>query len=268
MGLALQRGVLVALAVSVLLGVLWLFTDRFLVLAGQQPELAARAYEYTRVQIPSLPFFMVFVALLRQYLQARGILRPTLLVIVAANGFNVLGNWALVFGHLGLPALGLLGAGIATALTRCFMFAGLLWAVRRFRLHHGGWTDWTRQAVSLSGLQEILGHGVPVGIMMGLEVFAFGAATLMSGRLGTAEAAAHGVVIQMASLSFMIPLGVSFAAVTRVGGNLIGAGRREDAQRAGWIAFAMGASAMAACGLLFAVFSSPACRGCALTSPR
>ncbi len=118
----LHAGVL-ALAVSVPLGALWLGTGRLLLSFGQDPATAALAHDFVVVQIPGLPFFLLFVAL-KQYLQARGIVRPAMWVSFAACGFNAGLNWLLIFGHWGLPRMGAVGAGVATAVTEAMMLAG------------------------------------------------------------------------------------------------------------------------------------------------
>ncbi len=250
-GRALQRGLVLSLLIGIGLGLLWLLTEPVLLLARQDPEIARAAHAYTLVQIPTIPFFTAFVAL-RQYLQGRGILAPILLVTLAANLFNGLFNWVLIFGNLGAPELGLVGAGIATALTRMVMCAGLVIAVVWRGLHRDAWVPWSRRAFDRAGLVEILVLGAPVAAQLTLEISAFGVTTLMAGALGTESAAAHLIVLNMASISFMAPMGISFAAVTRVG-NLLGRGEAQRAQHASWVAFAMGAGTMLCFALAFLV---------------
>ena len=249
MGLTLQRGLVVSGLMGIPVALLWMATSPILQLLGQDPALAARAQTYAVVQIPSIPFFMAFTAL-RQYLQGRSIVIPTLWVALAANVVNVGLNWVLIFGHLGFPELGLTGAGMATGGTRIFLCLGLLALTRAGRLLEGGWTPWNRRALDLAGLREILYYGTPVGMQFALEVWAFQCTTLLAGRLGTVELAAHTVVLNLASLSFMVPLGLSLAAVTRVG-NLIGAGDQLAAQRVAWISFGLGASLMTVSATIF-----------------
>ena len=249
-GLALQGGWVVGVLASLPLALGWAFTESFLLMTGQDPVVASMAHDYMLVQIPTLPLFLMFTAL-RQYLQGRGILRPALFVIAVANVVNAFLNWVLIFGALGFPELGLVGAGIATAGTRAFLFLFLLWIFRRARLGRGAWVPWSRASFARENLGHIVRHGAPIAVQMGLEVWAFALCTLMSGRLGTTSAAAHAVVLNMASLSFMVPLGIAQAAVTRVG-NLIGADQREQAQRAAWCAFGLGGLVMLFAGLLFA----------------
>jgi MATE family multidrug resistance protein len=250
-GFALQRGLVLAVALCLPLGGLWLLTEEFLVAMGQQPELAAAAERYTRLQIPSLPFFLAFVTL-RQFLQCREIVRPALWVLVGANGLNALANWALIFGHLGLPRLGLEGAAIATAVCRVACLAGLATLVARYDLLQGAWRPWSRRVLAPSGLLEILRLGIPVGLQISLEAWAFSGAALLAGLLGTEALAAHTIVLNLAALSFMVPLGVGLAAVTRVG-NLLGARRPDEAQRAAWVALGLGAGVMAASAAVFLV---------------
>jgi MATE family multidrug resistance protein len=241
--LALQRGVVIAVAVSFPLALLWLFTEDFLLATGQDPQLASLAQSYVLVQIPSIVCHTVFMAL-RGYLQGRGIMSPALWVMIFANVVHIFGNWVLIFGHLGSPALGVVGAGIATSLTRALALGLLIWMTLGLRLHEGAWRPWSREALSLAGLRRVLALGLPVGLQVGLEVWAFQIATLMAGRLGVIQLAGHQIVLNMASLTFMVPLGIAIGASTRVG-NLIGAGRSDQVQRAAWVAFGLGASAMA-----------------------
>ena len=248
-GRALQRGLVLALALSVPVALVWLAGERFLIATGQDPALARMAHQYTLVQLPSVPFFLAFHAL-RQYLQGREMVRPALFVMALANVVHVAGNWALIFGHAGLPALGLIGAGIATSVTRIACFAILLWGVLALRLHAGAWVPWSRDAFAWRGIREILRFGVPVGFQTSLEVWAFSGAALLAGRLGATAVAAHSVVLNMAALSFMMPLGVGLAASTRVG-NLLGAGRPAEAQRAAWVAIALGAAVMSVSAAIF-----------------
>ena len=248
-GRALQRGLVLALLLAVPVAGAWLLGERFLLATGQDAELARMAQRYTLVQLPSVPFFLAFHAL-RQYLQGREMVRPALFVMAIANGVHVVGNWALIFGHLGAPALGLVGAGIATSITRAACFGILAWWVVALDLHAGAWVPWSRAALAWRGLREILRYGVPVGFQTSLEVWAFSGAALIAGHLGARAVAAHSIVLNMAALSFMLPLGVGLAASTRVG-NLIGAGRPAAAQRAAWVAIALGAFVMSLSAAVF-----------------
>jgi MATE family multidrug resistance protein len=158
----------------------------------------------------------------------------------------------LIFGHLGAPALGVYGAGIATSLSRVACCLFLIAIVMGLRLERGGWTPWSRAALSWQGLREVIGHGAPVGAQLGLESSAFSLATLLAGRLGAESTSAHTIALNLASLSFMMPLGIAQAAVARVG-NLVGARRFAEADRAAWVAVWFGALVMLGWAIAFLV---------------
>jgi MATE family multidrug resistance protein len=175
---------------------------------------------------------------------------------LVANLLNVVLNWALIYGHLGFPRLEVVGAGIATMTTRVFMFAFLLVLVRMGHLFRDAWVPWSRRAFDLHALGRIVGLGLPVGIQWGLELWAFQVATLMSGTLGASQLAAHTVAINLVSVSFMVPLGISMATVTRVG-NLIGESKNRRAQLVSRVAFGMSAGFMVLSAALILILRYP-----------
>jgi MATE family multidrug resistance protein len=251
-GRALQTGVLLAAALAVPVALLWLGTESFLVFARQDPELARIAHTYTLIQIPSIPFYLVYIAL-RQYLQGREYMRPALFVMIAANLVHALLNWVLIFGHLGFPALGVVGASVATALTRAGSCLALVALTRGFSLHEGAWVPWSREALAFDRVQRVFALGVPLAFQISLEIWAFSGAALIVGQLGAVPLAAHTITLNMAALAFMLPLGVAQGASTRVG-NLIGAREPDAAQRAAWVAIGMGAAVMTFSALGFVLF--------------
>jgi MATE family multidrug resistance protein len=249
---ALQRGLVLALPLALLLGTVALATEPALCLFDQQPALAAIGADFVYALIPGLPAFLAFSAL-RSYLQGRGITHPILWISIGANVFNVLGNWVLIYGNLGCPELGAVGSGLSTSITRWVMVVAMVVWIRAQRLHAGAWTRWSRAAFDVRGQREILAHGLPTGLQLGSEVWAFAGAAFLAGQIGKVELASYGAVLSMASFSFMFPLGVAIGTATRVG-NLIGAGERARAQRASWIGFQLGGALMLGWALLFLVF--------------
>ncbi|HLT36271.1 MAG TPA: MATE family efflux transporter [Enhygromyxa sp.] len=250
-GLALQQGCVVAVLISIpLIGAMWL-AEEVLLSFGQDPELAAEAESYLTIQSWSLLPLLWFYAL-RQYLQAREIVAPALWITLLANVCNAVGNELLIFpqelGPLSLPGYGLRGAGLASAITRTLLAVGLIAWTRRQQLHRGAWVPWSARAIEPQGLLEVLRYGVPVGLQYTLEVWAFQLSTLLAGELGRNELAAHTIVLNLASVTFMVPLGISFSASTIIG-SLLGSGRRKDAQRTAWLALLVGGGSM----LFFAV---------------
>jgi MATE family multidrug resistance protein len=251
-GRALQTGLLLAGLLSVPVALLWLGTERFLLLAGQDPELARIAHAFTLVQIPGIPFFLIYNAL-RQYLQGREQMRAALWVILAANLCNALFAWALIFGHLGAPPLGVVGAGLAATLTRVVSCLGLVAWTRAFALHEDAWVPWSRDSLRWDRIARVATIGLPVAMQVSLEMWAFSGAALIAGRLGAVSLAAHTIALNLAALAFMLPLGIAQGAATRVG-NLIGAREPDAAQRAAWVSIGMGAGVMTLSASLFVVF--------------
>jgi MATE family multidrug resistance protein len=252
-GRTLQRGLVLSVLLGIPLALCWAFTEEVLVWIYHLPgvetpadirEVAALAQRYAGPQMWTAPCYLAFLAQ-RQYLQGRGILAPVVVVLFVSNVFNAVFDW------IWIPEHGVYGAGIATALTRG-LFPLLLWfAIVRGRHHVGAWVPWTKRALRPAGLWDIVRIGVPIGIQLSLEMWAFGACTLMAGALGEAATNAHSAVLHMASITFMLPMGVALATTTRVG-NLIGEGRKDRAQTTAWLAFAVGAGVMAlAAGTFF-----------------
>jgi MATE family multidrug resistance protein len=170
-------------------------------------------------------------------------------VMAAAVPLNAALVYVTVFGKLGLPALGVLGAGLSTSAVNLAMAAALalyLVASRRFRrLRPFG--RWWRHDWAMFG--DILRVGAPIAGTMALEVGLFSAAALMMGWFGTPTLAAYQIAIQVASVTFMVPLGLSQAATVRVG-LAVGQGDLAAAGRAGWSALAVGFLFMSAMALL------------------
>lgn len=255
--LALQRGVVLSLIVSVPLTLSLLLTERGLVFLGQDPRVAELAGSYNLFKLPTVTCFLVYSAL-RQYLQGRTLMAPATWVMWIGNALHVVLNWALIFGHLGSPALGLEGAAIGSSLTTLFLLGGLIAWTRLFNLHRGAWRPWDRSSFSLVGVLQAARLGIPVGAQISLEAWAFTITALMAGRIGTQAVAAHQIVMNMAALAFMVPLGVSQGAATHVG-NLVGAGDPVRLRKAAVAALGMGAGVMvvSALGFLILRFDLP-----------
>ena len=223
--------------------ILW-HAEPILLLLGQDPALCRDAATFVRPlmfgYLPAL-FYLVlraFVAALEQPAWA-------LLISVAGVIINAVLNYGLIFGAFGLPRLELFGAGLGSTITQTLMFLGMAAVVmthKRFRRYHlfgRFWRpDWPRYA-------QVWRLGLPIALTLGLEVTVFNAAVFLMGLIGTTSLAAHAIAIQIASLTFMVPLGLSQAVTVRVG-LAYGRGDRVGITRAGWTAFAMGTAFMAA----------------------
>ncbi len=250
-GRVLCRGVGMAVLLAVPATLIVLELDRVLPLTAQPQAIIEPATAYLHGIGPGVIAFLLFMCL-RQTLQAMSIVRPALIAIAVANVFNALANWALIFGNLGLPALGVRGSAYATSGSRWVMLIVIaVFGWRNLRPYVGGWRlSWLRPAA----LWPFLFVGVPIAVQVSLEVTVFSFAAVLIGRLGEAQLAGHQVAISLASISFMVPLGFAGAATTRVG-NAIGRRDQVAARRSALVCLCLGAGVMTAFGLVF--FSLP-----------
>jgi multidrug resistance protein, MATE family len=235
---SLWTGLLVCIPVW---AVLW-NAEALLLAMGQLPHLASGAGDYVRAYMWSLLPFMWLIAA-RNFLSALEKPLWSLIIGVAGVLANALFNYALIFGHFGMPRLELVGAGIGSILANLFMLLCMVAVLilhkdfRRYRLFGRWWrSDWQR-------LREMWRLGLPIGISMGLEGGVFSVAAMLMGLISAEALAGHAVALQIASLTFMVPMGLGQAATVRVG---IGYGRRDAAmiQRAGWTSFVLGTAFM------------------------
>ena len=233
-----------------LAGLLWLqrtWLDRF----GVNPAIIAVVRGNLGVLwLTLLPLFVYAAS--RRYLQAIGLVRPVMFALVAANIVNAIGNWALIYGHLGLPALGTDGAAWATCVARIAMAIVPLSAIVWYDLrHHPGTPVWrVRWQLDPAALATLLRLGVPAMLQMVFEVGVFALASSMAASQTPTAIAAHQVSLELAGLAYMVPLGIASAAAVRVGHAV---GRRDGpgAEHAGWAAILMGMTAMATTAFLF-----------------
>lgn len=232
---------------------MWLLlwhAEALLILLGQDPGLSAQAQSFVRhLMWALLPAFLYLV--LRNFLAAMERPMLSLLVALGAVVVNALVNICLIFGvpSIGLPALGLVGAGIGSSVTVTVEFLVLAFILnrhprfRRYHLFGRFWRpDWAR-------FRQVWRLGLPIAATLSLEVGIFNAAVFLMGLIGAASLAAHQIAIQIASLSFMVPLGLAQAVTVRVG-YFYGRGDRAGIARAGWTSFVLATGFMALMALL------------------
>ncbi|MGM4890817.1 MATE family efflux transporter [Tardiphaga sp. 862_B3_N4_1] len=243
-----RQGLWTALIVSVPAWIFLWHTEAILLLFGQEAQAAADAQSFVHMLqwgfLPALGFIVLrsFVAAVQRPLWALVVTGVTIL-------FNAAANCVLVFGHLGFPEMGLRGSGLATTLSNVFLFTVFAFVVawhpkfRRYRLFGNWWrADWPR-------LAKLWRIGLPIGATLAFEITVFNAAVFLMGQFGTAAIAAHAIAIQIASISFMVPMGLSQAATVRVG-LAKGAVDRDGITRAGWTAFGLAVAFMASMSML------------------
>jgi MATE family multidrug resistance protein len=244
--------VVVAGLLAVPTAVLHLAAGAGLRLLGEPEGLIPLAAQYCGWLVPSVPFLLWF-GLVRQFLQSAGRMRPVAVAIAFGNVVNLALGWGLLHGRLGMPHLGLPGLAVATMGSRIAMFALMCWFGRD--LFAACVPDLRAELVIVrwDTIWRLLKMGLPVGLQVGMEVWAFTGTTLLMGQLGETAIAAHMVTLNLASLSFMVPFGISAAAATRVG-NRLGAG--DDWTRAAKLAMILGCGAMTCSAAIFALFPS------------
>lgn len=235
-----QRGLVLAGLLSLPLAAIMLHTAPILRLLGQNEAVIPLAADYIRGLVPGNIAFLIFIAL-RQTLTAMGRVRQALWAILAANLVNVVANWALIFGHLGLPKMGVLGSAFATSISRWVMVAVLIAVsakILRPYLVRLGPELW--QAAAYLSMLRV---GTHIAILLSLEMWLFSAVALLMGNLGPTELAAHQIALNLAALSFQIPVGVAAAASARVG-NAIGRQDSEGMQRSARVCLVLGGAVM------------------------
>ncbi len=247
----LRKAMLLTAIVAPLLWLAVLAALRGILAMDIDPGVAAELRRYG----PALGFAMVPLLVytaLRRYLQAINRVRPVMLALISANLVNVLGNWALIHGKLGMPALGVAGAAWSTAISMSYMAAFLGLALY---LEHRVEPSLLRRPAPFAphSMGTLVRVGLPAAVYVTLEVGAFGMATLMAGHLEPAALAAHQIAIVVASTTYMVPLGLSSAAAVRVG-HAVGRRDAAGADVAGWAAMAIAGGFMTvAAVVLFAM---------------
>jgi len=246
---ALAQGVYLAIGYAPIAMLVIGFAPRLFPLIGITEAVRGPARQYISLLNWSTLPLLLYVAF-RRYLQGVGKVRPVTFALISANLVNWFGNWALIYGKLGLPAMGVRGSALSTCVARIYMASVLVWWAWRHERERGHplFAHWpgVRPALFL----RLLGLGWPAASQLIFEVGAFSAATLLAGRLSPDILAAHQIVLNSASLTYMVPLGLASAAAISVG-HAIGAGNRALARRKGSMAIGIGAVFMALAATAF-----------------
>jgi len=223
---------------------------------GLPPNVLVLARPYLAILTWSLVPLLCYVSF-RRYLQAMSLVRPVMYALVAANLVNAAANWVLIHGHFGLPAMGVRGSAYATLAARIFMAGWLLIAIvgHEARRPAAAGADGeklrdTPLGLDLSRVRRLFVLGFPAAAQMVLEVGVFAAATALAGRVSSDSLAAHQIALNLAALTFMVPLGIASAAAVRVG-QAIGRLDPRGAASAGWTAIAIGVGFMSSAALAF-----------------
>jgi MATE family multidrug resistance protein len=246
----LHSGVWLAAAVGPLtMGLAWVLYAS-LDAWGLHPQIHVLVGPYLRgLSFGALP--LMFYAAFRRYLIGMHLVRPIMYALVTANIVNAVANWILIYGRLGVPALGVEGSAWATTIARTWMALFLLAAIElehRRRLDRQPHVHVPR-SLDIGRIERLVGLGFPAASQVTLEVGVFAAATALAGKLDPVSSGSHQIALNIAALAFMVPLGLSSAGAVRVG-HAVGARDMSRAVHAGWTALAAGAAIMTLIGLV------------------
>jgi MATE family multidrug resistance protein len=248
----LTLAALMTIPVMALCGIVWLAIPSLGFHEAVRPLLRS----YFGIIILTTPFLLGYAAC-RRYLQGMHIVTPVMFALISANIINAILNWVFIWGHFGVPALGVTGSALATFFARAYMLAVLIvsvWWYDKRRTESAGVTAeglWhVDRVIDPQRLRRLAALGFPAASQMAAEVGVFALATALSGTLDPISSASHQIALNMAGVAFMIPLGLGSAGAVRVG-HAVGAGDRARASAAGWTAILMATLFMVASGLTF-----------------
>ena len=246
---SLVNGIYLSLAITPVLMVIIRLLEPVLHSLNIDADVLSEAIPYLRtLNWGTLPLLLYFV--FRRYLQGMNLAKPIVFALVSANLVNLIGNWALVYGHLGFKAMGTVGSGWSTCFSRIYMTLVLLaYALYYDHRNKTGLRN-AQRLPNFPRVWQLVYLGLPAATQFGLEVGVFAVATALIARLGPVALASHQVALNTASLTYMVPLGISAAAAVRVAQAL---GRKDPhgASRAGWTAMLLGTTFMALMAILF-----------------
>jgi len=251
----LAQAVYIALGVTPLLMLPVVMLSFHIRWFGVDPVLIAPAATYLRVIVwGTLPLLLYTAS--RRYLQSVGEVRVIMLTFLGANLANWGGNWVLINGKLGLPAMGVAGSALSTVISRVMMAATLFWFAWRYEKQRGHplFEHWAKPI--WAEIRELLRLGAPTALQLLMEVGAFAAATVIAGKISPIALAAHQIALNYAATAYMVPLGISAAAAIAVG-HAVGAGDTARARRDGWLAMGLAVAFMVVVAIFFLAMPGP-----------
>ncbi len=251
-GIILRQGIIVNLIFSFLLVIAVYFLADLVYYLDQPIEVARQAESYLIILNYSIIPFMIFQTY-KQFSEGLSFTKPPMYILIASNVINVFGNWILIFGNLGFPRMELDGAGYSTLLTRVFIVVAIFIYIRNAKSFKEYDPTLKFRSINWAVIKKIINLGIPGGFQMFFEVGGFVFAAVMIGWIGTNELAAHQIAMNLASITFMVGLGISIAATIRVG-NYLGKKDLEGIKKAGYSALSIIALIMGFFGLMFFLF--------------
>ena len=245
----LRNSLMLNLCTYSAIGLLLMAVGFFMPHMGQDPQVIPFAQPYYFITVASLiPTSLFFTS--RFFAEGIGDTRHAMWITVTSNLLNIFLNWVLIFGHFGLPALGVMGAALATLIARIFCAVAFI----RVIFHSETFSSYARMALKEKAdkqtLISIARLSLPIAFSSMLESTAFSFAAIMVGWMGKVELAAHQIANSLGQLSFMVACGIGAAATIRVS-HQFGAGKPVETLMAGKASVHMGIFYMSSCALLF-----------------
>jgi MATE family multidrug resistance protein len=230
-GIILRQALLINIVFSIVLSALVLITAELIHFLDQPDQVVFEAKSYFQILSISILPFMIFQTY-RQFIDGLSDTKPAMYVAISANIINVIGNWIFIYGNLGVQAMGLDGAGISTFLTRVFMAASIMLFVINSKKFKEFDPSLKFRKINFPVIRKIVKLGIPTGFQYFFEVAAFSFSAVMIGWIGSIELAAHQIAISLASITYMISLGISAAATIKVG-NFYGKRQTDEVVKSG-----------------------------------
>ncbi|MCG6915898.1 MATE family efflux transporter [bacterium BMS3Abin03] len=251
-GIYFRQSLLVNLSVGIILMIVTIAGTELIIYFNQPVEVTILAKSYTKVLgLGGIPL-MLFQTY-KQFIEGLSVMKPAMIIAILANFVNAFVNWVLIFGKLGFPSLGLDGAGWATFASRMFMAIVLMIYVMNKSYFKQFDVSFHFKNINVKIIKKILSIGLPSGLQYFFEVGAFSFAVIMIGWLGTNQLAAHQIAINLASVTFMVVLGISMAGGIRVG-NGVGEQNIKQVRRAGFASIFLALCFMTFSGIVFITF--------------
>ena len=252
-GTYFRQSLLVNVVLSfIMLGIILLGVN-FIQYLDQPPEVVELSIIYmTIVGLSAVP--LMIYQTYKQFIEGLSIMKPAMIIAILANLINAFANWVLIFGKFGFPVLGIAGAAWATFASRVFMALAIMFYVMRNDKFKQYDVNFHFRKLDFPIIKKILSLGLPSGFQYFFEVGAFTFAVIMIGWIGANELAAHQIAINLASISFMVVLGISQAASIRVG-NAMGEQSVSKIRKAGFTGIIFGASTMFLAGITFIILN-------------
>ncbi len=247
-GIAVWQGILMGVLGGVVVAAIGLLAEPIFALVGHPPEIQAAQVKYFRA-MTWFAFAPIMTASLLAFWSGRGHTWVVMSIELFGAAINVVLNYALIFGRLGLPRMGILGAGIATGISSCI---ALLVAMVLFLrpAHRAAFGTWPRRLFDRELMGRLIRFGLPNGVQFSLDMAAFNLFVIFMGKVGAAELEAVTLAFSLNGLAFLPLIGLG-ATTSILVGQSIGAKDIPHARRAVWSAVRLGMIYMAAMALLF-----------------